>query len=132
MRMIHILAWVAAVVLVMATPALAQQGGKGVGTYGARKGYDQADFRSQELTIRIGDREQTVRVSLSKVRVPGGNKTVPVELPKQGLALIQHSAGAARIATEKRESFNPLEGEWLRLPLPTELRIGSDNDTVLM
>src|SRR5258706_521534 len=127
MTMIHIRTWAAALVLAMATPAVAQQGGKGVGTYAARKGYDQADFRSQELTIRIGDREQTVRVSLSKVRVPAGKKTVPVQLPKQGLALIQHSAGAARIATEKRESFNPLEGEWMRLPLPTELRIESEN-----
>ena len=29
-----------------------------------------------------------------------------------------------------RERFEPLEGEWLRLPLPAEISIGTDNDTV--
>jgi hypothetical protein len=121
-----------ALLLAMATPAVAQQSGKGVGTYAARKGYDQADFRAQQLTIKIGNGEKTLRVSISKLRVSGGDKMVPIQLPKLGLALIQHSAGSVKIATENRESLNPLEGEWLRLPLPAEVRIGTEKDTVLM
>jgi hypothetical protein len=121
-----------ALLFAMATYAVAQQDNKRVGTYAKRKGYDQADFKGQQFTITTGSGEKTLRVTVSKLRVPGGNKIELIQLPKQGLALIQHSAGSAKIATENREGFAPLEGEWLRIPLPSELRVATENDTVLM
>ena len=121
--------WAAALLLGVATPAVAQE--IRLGIFAAREGYDQADFGAQRLTIKTRDGEKTLRVSISKLSLSEAGKMTPVRLPKSGLALIQHSAGAVKVATD-REKFEPLEGEWLRLPLPAELRIGTDGDSILM
>ncbi len=83
------------------------------------------------MSIKTRDGEKTLRVSISKLRLSEAGKMTPVSLPKLGMALIQHSAGAVKVATNL-ETFEPLEGEWLRLPLPAELRIETDRDTILM
>ncbi len=119
----------AALLLAMTAQAFAQQSYSGA--FAAREGFDQADFGAQRLSIKTRDGEKTLRVSISKLRLSEAGKMTPVSLPKLGLALIQHSAGAVKVATNL-ETFEPLEGEWLRLPLPAELRIETDRDTILM
>ncbi len=46
-------------------------------------------------------------------------------------ALLQHAAGTAKFVAG-REKFAPLEGEWLRLPLPAQFSLGTDNDSITL
>jgi hypothetical protein len=101
------------------------------GLFLKRQGYEQADFSAQTLKFKARDGDKTVRVTVSKVRLPERAKAVPIELPKRGLALVQHAAGTVMVATGQ-ESLEPLEGEWLRIPLPAALQISTDKDTVLL
>jgi hypothetical protein len=94
-----------------------------------RDGYEEARFGSADVTIKTRDGAKTLHVSLAKLRVAQTEKPAAIRLPGVGLALLQHSAGSAKVVAG-RESFEPLEGEWLRLPLPAEVSIGTDNDTV--
>ena len=94
-----------------------------------RDGYEEARFGSQDVTIKTRDGAKTLRVSLAKLRVAQTARPATIRLPGAGLALVQHRAGTAKVVAG-RERLEPLEGEWLRLPLPAEVSIGTDNDTV--
>ena len=101
------------------------------GLFTQRDGYEQADFGSQVLTIKTSSGSKTLRVSLSTLRVVENRKTASIRLPSQGIALLQHAAGTAHVSVAG-ERFDPLEGEWLRFVLPADLRIGVDDDSVLL
>jgi hypothetical protein len=101
------------------------------GMFLKRQGYEQAELTVQTLKFKARGGEKTVRVTVSKVRVLEAAKDVPVELPKRGLALVQHAAGKVAVTTAQ-ETFEPLEGEWLRVPLPATLRVTTEKDTALI
>lgn len=94
-----------------------------------RDGYEEARFGSGDLTIKTRNGAKTLHVSLARLRVAQTAKPAAIRLPGAGLALLQHGAGTAKVVVG-RESIQPLEGEWLRLPLPAEFSIGTDNDTI--
>lgn len=119
------------VALLLATIQLSSAQQQNTGEFVKRDGYDQADYGTQVLTIRTRDGTKSVRVSVSKLRMAESRKTTTIRLSQQGTALLQHAAGKADV-TVAGERFSPLEGEWLRLPLPTHLRIGVDDDSSLM
>jgi hypothetical protein len=119
----------AAGALLISWSAVAQEARSGV--FLKRQGYEQAEFNVQTLKFKARGGEKTVRVTVSKVRVSEAAKNVPIELPKRGLALIQHAAGKVTVATDQ-ETFEPLEGEWLRIPLPATLRVTTEKDTALI
>lgn len=119
----------AAGALLISFSALAQEARTGV--FLKRQGYEQAEFTVQTLKFKARGGEKTVRVTVSKVRVLEATNNVPVELPRRGLALVQHAAGKVTVATE-RETFEPLEGEWLRIALPATLRVRTEKDTALI
>jgi len=95
----------------------------------SRDGYEEARFGSGDVTITTRDGAKTLHVSLAKLRVAQTAKPAAIQLPGAGLALLQHAAGTAKVVVGQ-ESFEPLEGEWLRLPLPAEFSVGTDNDTI--
>jgi hypothetical protein len=119
----------AAGALLISLSAVAQEARSGV--FLKRQGYEQAELNVQTLEFKARGGEKTVRVTVSKVRVSEAAKNVPIELPKRGLALVQHAAGKMTVATDQ-ETFEPLEGEWLRIPLPATLRITTEKDTALI
>jgi hypothetical protein len=94
-----------------------------------RDGYEEARFGSGDVTIKTRNRATTLHVSLARLRVAQTAKPAAIRLPGAGLALLQHGAGRAKVVVG-RESFEPLEGEWMRLKLPAEFSIGTDNDTI--
>jgi hypothetical protein len=108
-------------------------GGQRVDTasFQPRDGYEEVGFGSQDLVIKTREGAKTLHISFAKLRVAQTAKMAAVRLPGAGLALLQHTAGAAKFVTA-REKFEPLEGEWLRLPLPAEFTIGTDNDSILL
>jgi len=95
----------------------------------ARDGYDEARYGSQELTIRTRTGDRTVRVSFSKLRVAQTAKPAIIRWQGPGLGLVQHAAGKARVVV-RGEQFEPLEAEWLRIALPAQLSISTNDDTV--
>jgi hypothetical protein len=115
--------------LLISLSAVAQEPRSGV--FLKRQGYEQAEFNVQTLKFKARGGEKTVRVTVSKVRVSEAANNVAIELPKRGLALLQHAAGKVTVATDQ-ETFEPLEGEWLRIPLPATLRITTEKDTALI
>jgi hypothetical protein len=119
------------VALLLATMQLSSAQQQNTGELVKRDGYDQADYGTQVLTIRTRNGTKSVRVSVSKLRMAESRKTTTIRLSQQGTALLQHAAGKADVNVAG-ERFSPLEGEWLRLTLPTELRIGVDDDSLLM
>jgi hypothetical protein len=94
-----------------------------------RDGYEEARFGSADVTIKTRDGKKTLHVSIAKLRVAQTEKPAAIRLPGAGLALLQHQAGTAKVVAG-RERFEPLEGEWLRLPLPAEFGLATDNDTI--
>lgn len=96
-----------------------------------RDGYEEARFGTEEVSIKTRAGEKKLRISLSTLRVTQPGKMALIKLPGPGLALVQHAAGEAKIATGK-ERFEPLEGEWLRLVLPADLSLGTDEDSILL
>jgi hypothetical protein len=101
------------------------------GLFAKRDGYEQADFGSQVLTIKTASGTKSLRLSISKLRVVENRKTASIRLPSEGTALLQHAAGRAHVSVAG-ERFDPFEGEWLRFALPADLRIGVDDDSVLL
>ncbi len=118
------------VVLALAAVQISSAQQQEAGRFAARDGYDQADFGTKALTIKTRSGSKSLRVSLSKIRVES-RKTAAISLPKQGTALLQHAAGTANVSAGG-ERFAPLEGEWMRLTLPAELRVGTEDDSILM
>jgi hypothetical protein len=94
-----------------------------------RDGYEEARFGSGDVTIKTRDGAKALHVSLSKLRLARTDKPATVRLPGSGLALLQHVAARAKVVIG-RESFEPLEGEWMRLPLPTAFSLSTDKDTI--
>lgn len=121
--------WILVALLLTVEISSAQQGN--VGRFVNRDGYEQADFGSHVLTFKTPSGDKSVRVSLSKLRLAESHKVVSIRLPQQGTALLQHTAGTVHITVGK-ERFDPLEGEWMRLTLPVDLRVAVDNDSILM
>ena len=119
----------AAGALLISLSAVAQEARSGV--FLKRQGYEQAELNVQTLKFNARGGEKTVRVTVSKVRVSEAANNVPIALPKRGLALVQHAAGKVTVATDQ-ETFEPLEGEWLRIPLPATLRVTTEKDTALI
>ena len=119
------------VALLLAAVQLSSAQQQNAGEFVKREGYDQADYTTQTLTVKTRNGNKSVRVSMSKIRVSESRTTATIRLPQQGTALLQHAAGKANVSFAS-ERFSPLEGEWLRLMLPTDLRVGIDDDTVLM
>lgn len=96
-----------------------------------RDGYEEARFGGEDVTIKTRDGSKMLHVSVAKIRIAQTAKPAVIHLPGAGLALFQHAAGRAKVVAA-REQFEPLEGEWLRLPLPAELSIGTDEDTLVL
>lgn len=94
-----------------------------------RDGYEEARFGGGDVTVKTRTGARTLHVSLAKLRVAQTTKRAMIRLPGTGLALLQHTAGTAKVFVG-RESFEPLEGEWFRLPLPAAFDLGTDNDTI--
>ena len=117
--------------LLIATVPLSSAQQQERGRFTARDGYEQADFGSQVLTIKTRNGNKSLRVSTSKLRVSDSRKTAAIRLPQEGIALVQHAAGTAHVSVAG-ERFDPLEGEWVKLTLPAGLRVGTDDDSVLM
>jgi len=122
--------WILVALLSMVQVSSAQQQGN-VGRFVNRNGYEQADFGTRVLTFKARNVDKSVRVSLSKLRLAESRKAVSIQLPQQGTALLQHAAGTVHVTVGK-ERFDPLEGEWMRLTLPADLRIAVDADSILM
>ena len=101
------------------------------GRFAQREGYEQADFGSQVLTIKTPSGNKSLRISVSTLRVVMNRKTASIRLPSAGTALVQHAAGRAHVNVAG-ERFDPFEGEWLRFALPADLKIGVDDDSVLL
>jgi hypothetical protein len=118
---------VALLLVLISAVALGQQQDRA--PFQVRDGYEQARFGSGDVTIKTRNGAKMLHVSFAKLRVAQTAKPAVVRLPGAGLALLQHAAGTAKMVVG-RESFEPLEGEWLRLSLPAEFRVGTDNDTV--
>ena len=121
--------WIVVALLLTVQISSAQQ--QNIGRFVNRDGYEQADFGSRVLTFKTRSGNKSVRVTLSKLRLAGSRKTVSIRLPQQGTALLQHAAGTVHMTVGK-ERFDPLEGEWMRLTLPVDLRVAIDDDSVLM
>jgi hypothetical protein len=96
-----------------------------------RGDYEEAHFGGGDVTIKTRAGTKNLHVSLSTVRVAQTEKPATLRWSSHGLALLQHATGAKNITVGK-ESFEPLESEWLRVPLPAEFSIGTDNNTVLL
>ena len=96
-----------------------------------RGDYEEARFGGGDVTIKTRAGTKNLRVSLSTVRVAQTEKPAILRWSGAGLALLQHATGAKQITVGK-ESFQPLESEWLRVPLPAEFSIGTDNNTILL
>lgn len=118
-------------VLLMATMSVSSAQQPERGAFARQEGYEQADFGAQVLTIKTASGEKSLRISMSQLRVVENRKTAAIRLPAEGTALVQQAAGRAHVSVAG-ERFDPYEGEWLRLALPTELRIGVDDDSVLL
>ena len=101
------------------------------GRFTQRDGYEQAEFGSQVLTIKTPNGVKSLRLSISALRVVENRKTASIHLPPQGTVLVQHAAGRAHVSVAG-ERFDPFEGEWLKFALPADLRIGVDDDSVLL
>src|SRR5215510_13989408 len=101
------------------------------GRFTPRDGYEQADFGAQVLTIKTPGGTKSLRISYSKLSVVQNRKTAAIRLPSEGTVLLQHAAGRAHVSVAG-ERFDPYEGEWLRFALPADLRIGVDDDSVLL
>lgn len=128
MKAIH--KWCCLVLLIAMVPvSTAQKQERGLFTQ--REGYEQADFGSQVLTIKTASGSKSLRVSISTLRVVENRKVATIRLPSAGTALLQHAAGSAHVSVAG-ERFDPFEGEWLRFALPANLRIGVDDDSVLL
>ena len=95
-------------------------------------GYDEARFGGETLTVTVRGVARKVRVSFTRVRVAPPSRSAVVRLPGAGLALAQHGAGDAKIAMGGSDALEPLPSEWLRLQLPSELRITIGADTALL
>ena len=122
--------WIGLALLIAMIPfSSAQQPERG--RFASHEGYEQSDFGSQVLTFKTAAGNKSLRVTLSMLRVVENRKTASIRLPAQGMALVQHAAGRAHLSVAG-EKFDPLEGEWLRLALPADLRIGVDDDSVLL
>jgi len=123
--------WVAVVWLsTMLVPAGAQREDRS--PFRPLDGYEEARFGGQTLTITSRGVARKVSVSFTRVRVAPPSKSAVVRLPGAGVALAQHGAGDAKVATTAVDAFEPLPGEWLRLQLPNELRITIGSDTALL
>lgn len=121
----------AALLALAATPPGAQQRERA--TFEPRKGgYEAKTLGTVELEVSTRDGPRAVRLSLLKLRIVGGERNAQVQLPSRGLALLQHRAGEAEVGLGREKRFVPLEGEWMRLPLPTRLAVGTEDDSVLM
>ncbi len=119
-------------VMLIAAAALSsdnQQGNAGV--FRSHDSYEEASFGAREVVIKTNAGQKSVRVALSTLRLTDSGKTTTIKLPGAGIALLQHLAGDATIQAGK-EKFEPMEGEWLRLALPSDFRIGVGKDTVLL
>lgn len=106
-----------------------QQGDTGV--FRPHNGYEEASFGAREVVIETPAGQKALRVALSTLRLTDSGKTTAIKLPSDGIALLQHFAGDASIQAGE-EKFQPMEGEWLRLALPSDFRIGVGKDTVLL
>ena len=121
----------AALLTAFAGSAVAQPAQDEHGSFQPRDGYEEAPLGGQDVTIKTRDGTKTLHISLAKLRVAQTARMAAIKLPGAGLALIQHTAGTAKVVAG-REKFTPLEGEWLRLPLPAEFGIGTDDDSITM
>src|SRR5262249_35341981 len=127
----HACRWVATALLAsLLLPAGAQREDRSPFT--SLDGYDEARFGGETLTVTSRGVARKGRVSFIRLRVAPPAKPAVVRLPGSGLALVQHGAGEAKVTTTVGQSFEPLPSEWLRLPLPNELRIAIGNDTVVL
>jgi len=125
-----IIKWCCLALLIATIPiSSAQQQERG--RFAQRDGYEQADFGSQILTIKTPKGSKSIRLSISTLRVVENRKTASIHLPSQGTVLMQHAAGRAHVSVAG-ERFDPFEGEWLKFALPADLRIGVDDDSVLL
>jgi hypothetical protein len=106
-----------------------QQGDTGV--FRSHDGYEEASFGTREVVIKTRTGQKSLRVTLSSLRLTDSGKNTTIKLPGAGIALLQHFAGDATIQAGD-EKFEPMEGEWLRLGLPSDFRIGVGKDTVLL
>jgi hypothetical protein len=130
--------WMSALVLIAVSAAWAQEKHNNQkpddqvdrGVFVAREGFEEARFGASDVVIKTRSGEKKLRISFSTLRLTG-KKMTPIKLPSAGLALLQHSAGDATVATGK-ERFAPLEGEWLRLALPSDLSIAAGDNTALL
>jgi hypothetical protein len=127
----HFRPTIMAAAMLLAAAASAQSQTDDHASFKARDGYEQARFGGEDVTIRTRDGTKTLHVSFDKLRVAQTGKSAAIKLPGQGLALVQHTAGTAKFAA-RAEKFEPLEGEWLRLPLPAEFTLGTDDDSILL
>ena len=101
------------------------------GVFRSHDGYEEASFGARDLVIKTRAGRKSLRVTLSTLRLTDSGKNAAIKLPGAGTALLQYSAGDATIQAGK-EKFEPMEGEWLRLALPSDFRIGVGKDTVLL
>src|SRR5262245_31818935 len=121
-----------AAVMLVAAAALSSDNQQGdAGVFRSHDGYEEASFGTREVIIKTRAGRKSVRVALSTLRLTDFGKNATIKLPGAGIALLQHSAGDPTIQAGK-EKFEPMEGEWLRLALPSDFRIGVGKDTVLL
>jgi len=122
--------WYCLALLIVIVPlSSAQQQERGL--FAQREGYEQADYGSQVLTIKTASGSKSLRLSISAVRVVANRKFASIRLPSEGMALLQHAGGRAHVSVAG-ERFDPFEGEWLRFSLPADLKIGVDDDSVVL
>src|SRR5262249_18487408 len=87
-----------------------------------RDGYEEAPGGGEDVRTKPREGTRTPPVRTARLRVAQTAKRAITLLRGGGPALFQHAAGKAKVVAAG-EKFEPLEGEWLRLPLPAELSI---------
>ena len=121
----------AGVMLIVAAALSSDNQQGGVGVFRSHDGYEEASFGAREVVIKTRAGQKSLRVALSTLRLTDFGKTTTIKLPGAGIALLQHLAADATIQAGT-EKFEPMEGEWMRLALPSDFRIGVGKDTVLV
>jgi hypothetical protein len=90
----------------------------------------ESPFFDGEVTFSTPDGKRTLNVSLKQLQLDGGAR-VELQLPENGMVVLQHRAGGVKLNAGQTE-FEPLEGEWMTVDLPAGLTLSTEDDAALI
>ena len=100
------------------------------GKFVQNPGYESYPVFKNKLVIHGRNGPREVTVDIVKLRVEGGERG-ELAFEGEGLLLLQHRAGEIEFSIHDSE-FEAIEGEWLRLSLPDDVRFSTEDDTALL